>query len=121
MANTDLKAQRSKVRRRIRRKLAGSAQLPRLAVHRTLNHIYCQAIDDDAGATLAQASTVEKGLRGELSSGGNIDAAKAVGKLIAERLKEKGCESVVFDRGGFIYHGRIKALADSARESGLKF
>ena len=121
MAKFDRKARRSTVRRRIRRKLAGTASQPRLAVHRTLNHIYCQAIDDDAGATLAQASTTEKGLRAEHGFGGNVEAAKAVGKLIAERLKEKGCESVVFDRGGFVYHGRIKALADAAREGGLNF
>ena len=121
MAKMDRKIRRASVRRRVRRKVRGSAAQPRLAVHRTLNHVYCQAIDDDAGVTLAQASTTEKDLRGRLGSGGNIEAAKAVGELIAARLKERGLEAVVFDRGGFLYHGRVKALADAARASGLKF
>jgi large subunit ribosomal protein L18 len=120
MAKLDRKARRTTVRRRIRKTVRGSAQTPRLAVHRTLKHIYCQAIDDDAGVTLAQASTVEKELRGQ-GGGGNVAAAQAVGKLIAARLKERGLDSVIFDRGGFLYHGRIKALADAAREGGLKF
>ena len=121
MAKMDRKIRRSGVRRRIRRKIQGSASRPRLAVHRTLNHIYCQAIDDENGATLAAASTVDKELRAKVGAGGNVAAAKAVGELIAARLKEKGLESVVFDRGGFVYHGRIKALAEAARESGLQF
>ena len=121
MAKMDRKIRRSSVRRRIRRKLQGSASRPRLAVHRTLSHIYCQAIDDETGATLASASTVDKELRTKVGSGGNVAAAKAVGELIAARLKERGLEAVVFDRGGYVYHGRVKALAEAAREGGLKF
>ena len=105
-------------------KAVGGPMVPLFAMNESKRN-YNQAASgrpaDDAGATLAQASTTEKGLRAEHGFGGNVEAAKAVGKLIAERLKEKGCESVVFDRGGFVYHGRIKALADSARENGLKF
>src|SRR5687767_1443999 len=115
----DRKTRRQTIHRRVRRKLRGSAERPRLAVYRTLNHIYVQAIDDDGGRTIAQASTVEKDLR--TAVGGNVAAAKSVGSLIGERLKALGLESVVFDRGGYLYHGRIKALADAARESGLKF
>jgi len=94
---------------------------PRLSVHRSGKHIYAQVIDDQAGATLAAASTVDKDLRSKLKSGANIDAAAAVGKLVAERAGKAGVKEVVFDRGGFIYHGRIKALADAAREGGLSF
>ena len=119
MTMKDRKSRRNKIHQRVRRKLRGSAERPRLAVYRTLNHIYVQAIDDDGARTLAQASTVEKDLRKAV--GGNIAAAKSVGSLIGERLKALGLESVVFDRGGYLYHGRIKALADAARESGLKF
>lgn len=92
---------------------------PRLSVHRSSNHIYAQVIDDVAGKTVAAASTLEKDLRG--SKGGNVDAAATVGKLVAERAKKAGVEEVVFDRGGYLYHGRVKALGDAARESGLKF
>ena len=102
---------------RIRRKVRGTAERPRLAIFRSLNHIYAQLIDDDSGATLASASTVEKDLRG--ATGGNIEAAQRVGRAIAERALAKGIEQVVFDRGGFRYHGRVKALADAAREAGL--
>ncbi len=105
---------------RVRRKISGSPERPRLAVFRTLNQIYVQAIDDVNGRTLASASTVEKEFRGEGKSGGNIDAAKLVGDSIAKRLLEKGIDNAVFDRGGYPYHGRVKALAEAAREAGLK-
>jgi large subunit ribosomal protein L18 len=101
--------------------MSGTAQRPRLAVYRSLGHIYVQAIDDANGVTLVAASSVDKDLRKGLKGGGNVAAAKMVGKAIAERLKEKGLEQVVFDRGGYLYHGRVKALADAAREAGLKF
>ncbi len=107
--------------RRVRGKVSGTAERPRLNVSRSIQHIYVQLIDDVNGRTLAAASTVEKALREELKSGGNVEAAKAVGKLIAERGKEAGIEAVVFDRGGYLYHGRVQALADSAREAGLQF
>ena len=112
---------RRKRHRRVRSKVTGTAQRPRLNVSRSLQHIYAQLIDDTTGHTLAHASTVDGDLRESLKSGGNIDAAKAVGKLIAERGKEKGISAVVFDRGGYMYHGRVQALADSAREAGLQF
>ena len=106
------------VRRKV--KLAASGRA-RLSVFRSGKHIYVQVIDDAKGQTLAAASTLEKSLRAAGNKGANIDAAKAVGKLIAERAKEKGIKDVVFDRGGYLYHGRIKALADAAREGGLNF
>jgi len=93
----------------------------RLSVYRSSKHIYAQVIDDDQGVTLASASSIEKTARDGLKNGASVDAAKAVGKLIAERAKEKGIEDVVFDRGGYLYHGRVKALAEAAREGGLKF
>ena len=105
------------VHSRIRKKVRGTAQRPRLAVFRSLNHIYAQVIDDDHGKTLATASTTEKALAG--SSGGNIEAAKRVGTAVAERAKAAGVENVVFDRGGYVYHGRVKALLDATREAGL--
>lgn len=105
------------VHSRIRKKVRGSADRPRLAVYRSLNHIYAQLIDDDSGKTLATASTTEKALAG--SSGGNIAAAQQVGKAIAERALAAGVSSVVFDRGGYVYHGRVKALLDATREAGL--
>jgi large subunit ribosomal protein L18 len=117
MANTNRAAVRTAIHRRIRRKVRGSAERPRLAVYRSLNHIYAQVIDDNQGQTLASASTTEKELRG--STGGNIEAARRVGKAIAERSLAKGIGNVVFDRGGYLYHGRVKALTDAARESGL--
>jgi len=110
---------RTAVHNRIRSKIHGSAERPRLAVFRSLNHIYAQVIDDSTGSTLVSAATTESSLRGR--SGGNIAAAKEIGKLIAERAKEKGIGKVVFDRGGYIYHGRIKGLAEAAREAGLEF
>jgi large subunit ribosomal protein L18 len=108
---------RQGVHSRIRKKVRGSAERPRLAVYRSLNHIYAQVIDDDSGKTLATASTTEKGFGG--ASGGNVDAAKQVGKTIAERAVAAGISSVVFDRGGYVYHGRVKALLDATREAGL--
>ena len=115
---------RSRIHKRIRRKLSGTAVRPRLAVFRSEAHIYAQVIDDVAGATVVSASTVDKVDKGDKSGkpkGGNVAAAKAIGKLVAERAKEKGIKSVVFDRGGYQYHGRVKALADAAREAGLEF
>ena len=117
---------RRRIHVRIRRKLAGSAERPRLAVFRSVAHIYAQVIDDRAGSTLVSASSVDKGDRGTKGAaarayGGNVASAKAIGKLVAERAKEKGITKVVFDRGGYPYHGRIKALADAAREAGLEF
>ncbi|MGO9262953.1 MAG: 50S ribosomal protein L18 [Bryobacteraceae bacterium] len=109
---------RSRIHRRIRRKLRGTAERPRLAVFRSVAHIYAQVIDDTAGATLVSASSVDKGGK---TNGGNVAAAKAIGKLVAEKAKEKGIGKVVFDRGGYIYHGRVKALADAARAAGLEF
>ena len=108
---------RSAVHGRIRRKVRGSTERPRLAVYRSLNHIYAQVIDDDKSQTLASASTTEKDLRG--SSGGNVAAAKRVGQAIAERALSAGIDRVVFDRGGYLYHGRVRALTDAARAAGL--
>jgi large subunit ribosomal protein L18 len=112
---------RARLHARIRKKLAGTPERPRLAVFRSQSHIYAQLIDDDAGRTLCSASSLEKALKGDFKRGANVAAAKAVGRLIADRAKEKGVAAVVFDRGGFQYHGRVKALADAAREGGLKF
>ncbi len=111
---------RKRVHSRIRERLAGTTERPRLNVYRSLNHIYTQLIDDATGTTIASASSMSK--KGEEKvTGGNVAAAAAVGKLIAERAREKGVTRVVFDRGGYLYHGRIKALADAAREAGLEF
>ncbi|ODN30355.1 50S ribosomal protein L18 [Fervidobacterium thailandense] len=107
--------------KRIRKKIFGTPERPRLSVFRSEKHIYAQIIDDTKGITLAAASTTEKALREKLQKTWNIEAAKEVGKLIAERALAKGIKEVVFDRGGFKYHGRVKALADAAREAGLKF
>ena len=109
---------RKRIHVRIRRKLSGTAARPRLAIFRSEAHIYAQVIDDVAGATVVSASTVDKDAK---AKGGNVAAAKAIGKLVAERAKEKGIKSVVFDRGGYQDHGRVKALADAAREAGLEF
>ncbi len=108
---------RNAVHARIRRKLSGTGERPRLAIFRSLNHIYAQVIDDQAGQTLVSASSTEKDLRG--ATGGNIAAAETIGRTIAERAKEKGINAVVFDRGGYRYHGRVKALADAVRAAGL--
>ena len=112
--------QRRAQRNRAKLRAARSVR-PRLSVYRSCGHIYAQIIDDTAGRTVAAASSIEKEMREKLKSGGNIDAATAVGKLIAERAKAAGVADVVFDRGGYIYHGRVKALADAAREGGLTF
>ena len=117
MANTNRAVVRNAIHSRIRRKVKGSSGRPRLAIYRSLNHIYAQVIDDREGATLVSASTIEKDLRG--NTGGNLDAARRIGQAIAERALAKGIEQVVFDRGGYLYHGRIKALTDAARAAGL--
>jgi large subunit ribosomal protein L18 len=111
---------RKRVHTRIREKMSGTAERPRLNVYRSLNHIYTQLIDDLNGVTIAAASSMGKKSE-EKVYGGNIAAAAEVGKLIAERAKEKGIKKIVFDRGGYLYHGRVKALADAAREAGLDF
>lgn len=109
---------RNRIHARIRRKLRGTAERPRLAVFRSVAHIYAQIIDDSEGKTLVAASSVDKGGK---TGGGNVAAAKSIGKAVAERAKEKGITKVVFDRGGYQYHGRVKALADAARSAGLEF
>ena len=109
------------IKKRIRGKISGTAETPRLAVFKSLTNIYVQAIDDVNGVTIAQASSVDKELKSKITYGGNKEAAKTVGEVVAERLLKKGVEAVVFDRGGYVYHGRVKALADAAREKGLKF
>ena len=111
---------RSQRRTRYALRKAGGVR-PRLSVFRSGKHIYAQVIDDDEGVTLASASSIEKTAREGLKTGASVDAAKSVGKLIAERAKEKGVKDVVFDRGGYLYHGRVKALAEAAREGGLNF
>jgi large subunit ribosomal protein L18 len=108
---------RQRIHARIRRKLAGTGARPRLNVYRSLNHVYAQVIDDQKGETLVATSTLAL----KLKTGGNVAAAREVGKAIAERAVEKGIKKVVFDRGGFLYHGRVKALAEAAREAGLEF
>jgi large subunit ribosomal protein L18 len=117
MANTSRAEVRSAIHKRIRRKVRGNTERPRLAIYRSLNHIYAQVIDDRHGKTLVSASTTEKDLRGP--TGGNLDAARRIGQLIAERALAQGIEQVVFDRGGYLYHGRVKALTDAARAAGL--
>ena len=112
------KGARRRIHTRIRKKVNGTAERPRLAVHFSGRHVYAQAIDDEAGKTLAAVSTLQKGVAGKSA---NRETAERVGKTMAEKLKEKKIESVVFDRGGFIFHGKVKALADAAREGGLKF
>jgi large subunit ribosomal protein L18 len=112
---------RRHVHKRIRKKVQGTAARPRLNVYRSLNNIYVQVIDDLKGATLVSANSGEGAEKGKKRSGGNLAAAKEVGKAVAERAKAKGIKKVVFDRGGYIYHGRVKALADAAREGGLEF
>ena len=112
---------RQRVRVRIRTKLKGSGERPRLAVFKSGKHIYAQVIDDATGKTVAHASSLDAGLKKEGKAAANVGTAKRVGKLVADRAKEKGVARVVFDRGGYIYHGKVKALADAARESGLEF
>jgi large subunit ribosomal protein L18 len=106
---------------RVRKKITGTTERPRLNIFRSAKHMYAQIIDDTTGATLAAASTQDKDLRDQVASGGNVEAAKKVGELIAQRAKAKGLDKVVFDRGGYLYHGRVQALADAAREAGLEF
>ena len=118
MATKQIERRKARVRRAIK---AAAGSRPRLSVFRSSKHIYAQVIDDSAGATVASASSLEKELRGSLKTGADIGAAKAVGKLVAERAAAKGVKDVVFDRGSYIYHGRVKALADAAREGGLSF
>jgi large subunit ribosomal protein L18 len=115
ITQTKRDAIRQRIHARIRRKLAGTAERPRLNVYRSLNHIYAQVIDDQAGQTLVSASSIK------LKTGGNVAAAKEIGKAVAEAAVAHGVKKVVFDRGGYLYHGRIKALADAAREAGLEF
>ncbi|NLL06608.1 MAG: 50S ribosomal protein L18 [Clostridiaceae bacterium] len=106
---------------RVRKKVVGTTERPRLNVFRSLNHIYAQVIDDSTGKTLASASTLDKEIKGKVAFGGNKDAAKEVGKLVATKAVNSGIKKVVFDRGGYIYHGRVKELAEAAREAGLEF
>jgi len=106
---------------RIRRKISGTSERPRMSVFRSAKHIYAQVVDDMAGETLAHASTLSRDVRGDLSESNKLDAAKKVGKTIARLLLAKGIDKVVFDRSGYLYHGRVRALADAAREAGIKF
>ena len=119
------KPDKNKVRKkrhlRLRNKIAGTAECPRLNVYRSEKHIYAQLIDDEQGHTIVSASTLDPEIRGEVESGGNTEAAKKVGQLVAKRALEKGYTTVVFDRGGYLYHGRVKELAEAAREAGLQF
>lgn len=117
----DRNQMRKKRHRRVRNKIEGTGERPRLNVYRSLNNIYVQVIDDMEGVTLAAASTLSPELKGKLDSGGNIEAARAVGELIAKKAVEKGIKKVTFDRAGYLYHGRVKALAEAARENGLEF
>lgn len=118
MSHQDRKAKRAKVRRRIRKKISGTPERPRLAVHFSNMNVYAQLIDDVAGVTIASASTLDK----EVSKkGASVDSATQVGEVVAKRAKDKKIEAVIFDRGGYKYHGKVKALADAAREAGLKF
>lgn len=112
---------RQRVHQRVRTKLSGSPERPRLCVYRSLGHIYAQVIDDQSGKTIVSASSVDKDTKKGLKGGGNVAAAKVIGKAVAERAKAAGVTKVVFDRGGYKYHGRVKALADAAREAGLQF
>ena len=117
ITQTKRNAIRQRIHERIRRKLAGTGERPRLNVYRSLNHIYAQVIDDQKGETLVSASTLSL----KVKTGGNVAAAKEIGKAVAERAVKQGIKKVVFDRGGYLYHGRIKALADAARAAGLEF
>ena len=117
----DKAAVRARKHVRVRKTVSGTPERPRLCVFRSLKHIYAQIIDDKAGVTLVAASTLDEAVKGECSNGSNKDAAKAVGTLVAKRALDKGIDTVVFDRGGYIYHGRVQALAEGAREAGLKF
>jgi len=121
ITKSDKNEKRMKRHLRVRKKIRGTTLRPRLNVFRSSKHMYAQLVDDTKGITLASASTLDKELSGEVSNGGNVDSAQKVGTLIAKRAKELGIEKVVFDRGGYIYHGRVQALANAAREAGLDF
>jgi len=121
MAKGDSNDVRLRIHKRIRKVLSGTEIRPRLCVFRSNAHIYAQIVDDASGTTVAAASTVDAETKGAVKNGGNIAAAKEVGKIVAKRALDKGIKAVVFDRGGYIYHGRVKALAEAAREAGLKF
>jgi large subunit ribosomal protein L18 len=117
----DRAARRARRHRRVRKRVTGTATRPRLCVYKSLHHLYAQIVDDEAGRTLAAAATVEPALRGQLTSTKDTRAAELVGKLVAERALAKGIQAVVFDRGGYPYHGRVRALADAARKAGIRF
>ena len=119
--NISKDSHRRRIHERVRTRIIGTTERPRLCVYRSLGHIYTQVIDDRTGQTLASASSVDKETKKNLKGGGNIAAAKVIGKAIADRAKAAGVTKVVFDRGGYKYHGRVKALADAAREAGLQF
>jgi large subunit ribosomal protein L18 len=121
MPKTDSNVVRLRIHRRIRKNLTGTDNRPRLCVFRSNKHIYAQIVDDSKGTTITAASSLDADTKSQVKSGGNIAAAKAVGTMVAKRALEKGVKAVLFDRGGYIYHGRVKALADAAREAGLKF
>jgi len=121
ITKVDRRASRRIRHRRVRKKVFGTKERPRLSVFRSLNHIYAQIIVDETGQTLVAASTLDPEVKARIKSGGNIEAAKVVGEVIARRALEKGINTVVFDRGGFLYHGRVAALAEAAREAGLSF
>ena len=124
MKITTKKDRRERISLRLRKRITGTAERPRLSVFRSVSHIYAQVIDDAHGVTVVSASSVEPSIKGRLATGergGNIAGAKAIGRVVAERLKEKGITRVVFDRGGFLYHGRVRAVADAARKAGLQF
>lgn len=121
ITKSDKNKARLKRHLRVRKKIQGTVERPRLNVYRSDKHIYAQLIDDVNGVTIVSASTMDKELKSEITNGGNVEAATKVGTLVANRAKEKGYTAVVFDRGGYLYHGRIQALADAAREAGLEF
>ncbi len=122
MADTKTtKARLERRRRRVRAKVHGTAERPRLCVTRSNQHVYAQLVDDDNGVTLLSASSIDSGVKGELEKGSDVEAARAVGKVLGERAKEAGFESVVFDRAGRLYHGRVQAIAEGARKAGLEF
>ena len=121
LTKPDRKAIRAKRRRRVRNKILGTAARPRLNVFRSLNNIYAQLINDETGVTVVAASTLSPELKGQVKNGGNAEAAKAVGNLVGKKALENGIKEVVFDRAGYLYHGRVKAIAEGAREAGLDF
>lgn len=121
LKKTDRRWRRGLLKRRIRRKVVGTAGRPRLSVHRTLKHFYAQAVDDDRGVILCTASTMDAEVKGKAKQGGNIAAATLVGEILGARLKDQGVTTVVFDRGGRLYHGRVRAAADAVRKQGIVF